>query len=197
MELKVAALNLEQVRRQRNLFMLSFVILLVVTLFLSLKIFSMKENIIMVPGISQEMSVTGGRVSKSYLEESSLLFLSALLDLTPDTVIHKRDIVLKYTSSRSKAEMQAIRDYFALAEDEHKKFNMSTYFTPNKLDINVKTLEVIARGTLSSSFGKKGWESKKTSYLLKFELVAGHLKLKEFFELKEIDNSKKSKEVKR
>jgi hypothetical protein len=116
----------------------------------------MKENIIMVPGISQEMSVTGGRVSKSYLEENTLLFLSALLDLTPDTVIHKRDMVLKYTSSRSKAEMQAIRDYFAQAEDEHKKFNMSTYFTPNKLDINVKTLEVIAKGTLSSSFGKKG-----------------------------------------
>jgi len=141
MELKLAALNLEQVRRQRNLFMLGFVILLAGNLFLSLKIFSMKENIIMVPGISQEMSVTGGRVSKSYLEENTLLFLSALLDLTPDTVIHKRDMVLKYTSSRSKAEMQAIRDYFVQAEDEHKKFNMSTYFTPNKLDINVKTLD--------------------------------------------------------
>jgi hypothetical protein len=40
-------------------------------------------------------------------------------------------------------------------------------------------------------------KAKKTSYLLRFELVAGHLKLKEFFELKEIDDRKKSKEVKR
>jgi type IV conjugative transfer system protein TraE len=193
MELKIAALNLDQIRKQRNLFILGFVILIIGNLFLSLKIFSMEENIVMVPGISQEMSITGGRVSRSYLEENSLLFLSALLDLTPDTVLHKRDMVLKYTSSRSKAEMQAIRDYFVISADEHKKFNMSTYFTPNKLDVNVKTLEVLASGTLSSSFGRKGWESKKTSYLLKFELAAGHLKLKEFFELKEIEDTKKSK----
>lgn len=60
----------------------------------------MEENIVMVPGISQEMSKTGGRVSRSYLEENSLLFLSALLDLTPDTVLHKRDMVLEYMSSQ-------------------------------------------------------------------------------------------------
>lgn len=192
MELKLAALNLDQVRKQRNLFLLVATILLVGNLLLSLKIFSLEEKIIMVPGISQEISVTNGQVSRSYLEESSLLFLSSLLDLTPDTVAHKRDMVLKYTSSRSQQEMQNIKNYFIEAEEEHKKFNMSTYFTPNKLEANVKNLEVVAIGILSSNFGKNGWESKKTSFVLKFEFVAGHLKLREFYELKEIEQQPKS-----
>lgn len=183
MELRLAALNLEKVARQRNLFLIVSGALLIGNLFLSLKIFSLQEKIIMVPGISSEMSITDGKVSRSYLEESSLLFLSALLDLTPDTVAIKRDMVLKYALKSNAEEIQKIRDYFVMAEEEHQKFSMSTYFTPTKLDLNPKSLEVIAQGKLSSSFGRKGYESREASFYLKFELVAGHLRLKEFYEL--------------
>ena len=103
----------------------------------------------MVPGITREMSIIEGKVSNSYLEESSLLFLSTLLDLTPDTVKHKRDIILKYISGTSQKELQEIKDYFSKAETEHIKFTMSTYFTPIKLDLFTKELKVIAEGKLT------------------------------------------------
>ena len=80
-------------------------------------------------------------------------------------------------------ELQEIKDYFSKAETEHIKFTMSTYFTPIKLDLFTKELKVIAEGKLTSSFGKKGYESRDAKYYLGFELVAGHLKLKEFYEI--------------
>ncbi len=190
MELKLAALSLEKVARQRNLFLAVAGILLVANSLLSLKIFSLQEKVVMVPGIGSEMSITDGKVSKSYLEESSLLFLSALLDLTPDTVGLKRDMVLKYISKSSAKEIQKIRDYFGVAEEEHKKFAMSTYFTPTKLDLNPKNLQVVAKGKLSSNFGRKGYESRNANFYLRFELVAGHLRLKEFYELEKEDQKK-------
>lgn len=188
MEINLAVLNLEKVIRQRNLFLVVFCVALLGNLLLIVKIFSMEEKVVMVPGISREMSITNSQVSSSYLEESSLLFLSALLDLTPDTVLHKRDMVLKYALGKNSTELQKLRDYFVRAEEDHKKFAMSTYFTPKNLELNTKNLQVIAHGRLSSSFGKKGYESKETSYYLSFKMVAGHLRLKEFYELKKQDN---------
>lgn len=183
MELKFAALRYEKVTQQRNFFVIGVIILAISNLLLCLKIFLKEEKIIMVPGITREMSIIEGKVSNSYLEESSLLFLSTLLDLTPDTVKHKRDIILKYISGTSQKELQEIKDYFSKAETEHIKFTMSTYFTPIKLDLFTKELKVIAEGKLTSSFGKKGYESRDAKYYLGFELVAGHLKLKEFYEI--------------
>ena len=183
MEIKFAALRYEKVTQQRNFFVVGVIILAISNFLLCLKIFLKEEKIIMVPGITREMSIIEGKVSNSYLEESSLLFLSTLLDLTPDTVKHKRDIILKYISGTSQKELQEIKDYFSKAETEHIKFTMSTYFTPIKLDLFTRELKVIAEGKLTSNFGKKGYESRDAKYYLSFELVAGHLKLKEFYEI--------------
>lgn len=183
MELKFAALRYEKVTQQRNFFIVGVIILVISNLLLCLKIFLKEEKIIMVPGITQEMSIIEGRVSNSYLEECSLLFLSTLLDLTPDTVKYKKDMILKYLSGRSPKELQSIKDYFAKAEAEHIKFTMSTYFTPIKLDLFTKDLKVIAEGKLTSSFGKKGYESRDAKYYLGFDLIGRQLKLKEFYEI--------------
>jgi len=187
MELKVAAINLSRVIRQRNLFLLLAVMVVIANLLLVLTLSMTKERIIMVPGIGQEMSITGSSVSESYLEEAALLFLSGLLDLSPDTVDHKRDLVLKYIAHSDAGYIGRLKEYFALAKEEHDKFNLSTYFTVKNMTIDSKKLEVLASGVLNSSFGMKGFDSKQLSYLLTFELVARHLRLKEFSKV--IDNT--------
>ncbi|GAB4165560.1 MAG: hypothetical protein Tsb006_5040 [Rickettsiaceae bacterium] len=183
MELKIVANNLGRVTRQRNLFLLLVVMVVIANLLLVLTLATTKEKIVMVPGIGQEMSITGNNVSESYLEEVALLFLSGLLDLSPDTVDHKRDLVLKYTAHSGAGHIEKIKEYFALAKEEHEKFKLSTYFTVKNMTIDNKKLEVLASGVLNSSFGMKGFASKHLSYLLKFELVAGHLRLRAFNEV--------------
>jgi len=180
MELKVAAVNLGKVTRQRNLFLCLVVLFGLSNLMLSFKLSTAKERIIMVPGIRAEMSITGNNVSESYLEESALLFLSCLLDLTPDIIEHKRDLVLKYTSHSDSKWITGIKEYFNSAIEQHRKFKLSTYFTPKNMSIDTKNMQVVAHGILNSSFGKEGYDSKQMQYLLEFELVGSHLKLKQF-----------------
>ena len=169
--------------RQRNFFA-GLSGLAVLSAFLAVgKLALVEEKIIMVPGISREMIIEGGKVSQSYLEESAVLYASCLLDLTTDTISAKRDMVLKHASPRSKKNIEALQHYFAVKEEEHKKFGLMTFFAPKKLQVDTKTLQVIIEGRLTSTFGKKGIEEENVKYLMSFDFVGGFLKIKEFSRL--------------
>lgn len=170
--------------RQRNFFAGCLALAIGSCFLLSGKLASTSEKILMVPGISKEMVIDGDKVSQNYLEETALLFISALLDLTPNTIEAKKEIILKYASKRSPESLKSLQDYFAQASNNLKKFQLSTFFSPKKLYVDSKTLEVIAEGLLSSTFGKRGFEERAVKYKLSFDYVAGHLQLKEFNELK-------------
>ncbi len=170
--------------RQRNFFAGCLALAIGSCFLLSGKLASTSEKILMVPGISKEMVIDGDKVSQNYLEETALLFISALLDLTPNTIEAKKEIILKYASKRSSESLKSLQDYFAQASNNLKKFQLSTFFSPKKLYVDSKTLEVIAEGLLSSTFGKRGFEERAVKYKLSFDYVAGHLQLKEFNELK-------------
>ena len=169
--------------RQRNFFA-GLSGLAVLSAFLAVgKLALVEEKIIMVPGISREMIIEGEKVSRSYLEESAVLYASCLLDLTADTISAKRDMVLKHASLRSKKNIEALQQYFAIKEEEHKKFGLMTFFAPKKLQVDTKTLQVIIEGRLTSTFGKKGIEEENVKYLMSFDFVGGLLKIKEFSRL--------------
>lgn len=186
MELKLASVNLQRVLRQRNLFLCATVMLLTSNFLLSIKLYRSEEIITAIPSLSRTVSISESGVSEGYLEESSLLYLSALLDLSPETVEHKRDMILKHTSASNKKYLQNIKEYFANSIEEHKKFGISTYFTPKNLTIDTKNLKVIARGVLTSNFGKRAApEEEVVSYLISFDQVGRIIKLKEFYRVQE------------
>ena len=87
--------------RQRNFFAGCTLLAVISNFLLVAKISSTTERIIMVPGITKDLAVEGSVVSQSYLEETALLFASALLDLTADTIDAKKNIILKHASTRS------------------------------------------------------------------------------------------------
>jgi type IV conjugative transfer system protein TraE len=191
-EIKIKMQN-NAVMRQRNFFAGCLALAVGSSFLLSIKLATMSEKVVMVPGINKEMTVEGVIVSQSYIEETALLFLSALLDLTPNTAAAKRDIILKHASKRSTESLKSLQEYFALAIDEHKKFGLSTFFAPKKLLVDNKKLQVIAIGTLSSTFGKRGFEEKEVQYRLSFDYVGGYLQIKEFVQLKK-NEDKEGKE---
>jgi len=175
--------------RQRNFFAGSLGLCIITVFLLAAKISASDERVIMVPGIAKEMVVEGNKVSSNYLEETSLLFISALLDLTPTTVEAKREMILKHASKRSPESLKSLQNYFAEKIDNHKKFKLSSFFAPKKLHINSKAMQVIVEGVLSSTFGKRGFEERSVKYRLSFDYVGGHLQLKEFVELKPKKNA--------
>ena len=169
--------------RQRNFFAGLSGLAVIANFLLVGKLAVIEEKIIMIPGIAREMIIEGAQVSQSYLEESALLFASCLLDLTADTVPAKRDMILKHASGRSKKNIETLQSYFAVKEEEHKKFGLMTFFAPKKLQVDTKNLQVVVEGTLTSTFGKKGIEQEEVKYLMSFDFVGGLLKIKEFSRL--------------
>lgn len=193
MELKLAAVHLERVLRQRNLFLCVAGMMLVSNFLLSIKLYRSEEIVTAIPGLSRTISISESGVSEGYLEEWSLLYLSALLDLSPETVEHKRNMILKHTSASNKKYLQNIKEYFANSIEEHRKFGITTYFTPKNLTIDTKNLKVTARGVLTSSFGKRAAPKEEVViYLISFDQVGRIIKLKEFYRVKEDKKKQKS-----
>lgn len=180
METSIVSTKVSQVIRQRNLFLTLVLGLALSNLLLALKLVTFDQRIILVPGLQQEMSVSNKQVSSSYLEQMAMVFLSALLDISPHDIQYKKALVLKSTSNSSRAYSKAINDYFAKAEEEYSHFNLATYFTVKNLQINQSDLQVVAHGILTSWFGKSGHEVKEVSYLMSFDYSGGVLRLKEF-----------------
>ena len=172
------------IMRQRNFFAGCTLLAVIANFLLVVKISSTTERIIMVPGITKDLAVEGSVVSQSYLEETALLFVSALLDLTADTISLKKNIILKHASAGSEQSLKSLQSYFADKEDEHKKFGLSTFFAPKQMQVDSKNLQVVIEGVLTSTFGKRGFEQNTLKYLLSFDHVGGHLKLKEFTQVK-------------
>ena len=172
------------IMRQRNFFAGCTLLAVIANFLLVVKISSTTERIIMVPGITKDLAVEGSVVSQSYLEETALLFVSALLDLTADTISLKKNIILKHASAGSEQSLKSLQSYFADKEDEHKKFGLSTFFAPKQMQVDSKNLQVVIEGVLTSTFGKRGFGQNTLKYLLSFDYVGGHLKLKEFTQVK-------------
>jgi len=194
MNLRVAMQGVDRITRQRNLFLVLTVALSITSSALSLKILAQEERIIMVPPLSNDVTISNRKVSSGYLEQMTMVFLNSLLDLSASDVLHKRDMILKYTSNSDPSFSKKINEYFADSLEKYKNFDLVTYFTVKNMEIDEAKGEVIARGILTSRYGKHGFESNPTSYRLSFEFSGGYLRLKEFNRIVEDKDKKDGKD---
>ena len=187
MQLNVMGQNIEVVARQRNIFLVLCSLSLLCLVLVSLKLLSVSEKTILVPGLHQEVWTSDKKVSSSYLEESAAMYLPLLLDLDPTSIDWKRDRVLMHVSTTDTSALENLKDYFAKAKEDYKHFGLSTHFALKKLETDSDSLKVRAHGQLVSRFGNRGFESDPKVYGLSFEWVAGRLLLKEFVSIAKED----------
>lgn len=184
--------NVSIIKKQRNMFLVTSGILLISNMLMSIKVATADQKIVLVPALKSEMMVSKEGVSKSYLEEMSLLFISNLLDLSPSDIEHKRELVLKYSSNSNPKALERLVEYFSKCALDYKRFSLTTYFSVKNLEIDLDKLTVIAHGMLTSYYGKAGHESEKEDYLLEFEWQGGNLRLKSFARI--MDEEKRARD---
>ena len=187
MQLNVMSQNIETVARQRNVFMVFCALSLASLILVSLKLLSVSERTILVPGLQQEAWTTDQNVSSSYLEENAAMYLPLLLDLDTTSIAWKRDRVLAHVATTDLAGLKLLVEYFANAKEQYEHFALSTHFALKKLETDASALTVRAFGQLVSRFGNRGFESEPAIYQLSFEWVSGRLLLKEFVKLSKED----------
>lgn len=192
MNIQIALSSVEKLVKQRNLFLLLTISLAIISSCLSLKLVSQEERIIILPPISSEVMISNKRVSSSYLEQMTLVFLNNLLDLSTADILYKRDMILKYTSHSDAGFVKELTEYFASNASKYKDFDLVTYFTVKNMEIKEQENSVIANGILTSRYGKRGYETKAASYYLSYEYSGGYLRLKEFKQV--VEEEQKNKE---
>lgn len=188
MEKVVALTNLESISRQRNLFLGLTLILAVSLVLVSIRLVTLDEKTILVPGLNQEVWAKEGGVSAGYLEETTLMHLPLLLDLNSEIIDHKAAVIFKYVSQSDPAYMKKVQEYFAEAAKKYRQFSLSTYFAVKNLEVDAKKLAVKANGVLTSRYGEEGFETTKISYLLQYEWTGGKLRLREFEQYRNEDD---------
>jgi hypothetical protein len=124
MNLRVAMQGVDRITMQRNLFLVLTVALSITSSALSLKILAQEERIIMVPPLSNDVTISNRKVSSGYLEQMTMVFLNSLLDLSASDVLHKRDMILKYTSNSDPSFSKKINEYFADSLEKYKNFDL-------------------------------------------------------------------------
>jgi len=190
MQLHVMKQNIETVARQRSVFMVLCVLSLLCLVTVSLKLLSVSEKTILVPGLHQEAWISDRRVSPSYLEENAAMYLPLLLDLDTTSIDWKRDRILAHVTTTEPDSLKQLSDYFARAKEQYEHFALSTHFALKKLETDATGLMVRAHGQLVSRFGNRGFESEPAIYSLSFEWISGRLLLKEFVKIskEELEN---------
>lgn len=176
--------NIEIVARQRNVFMVLYLLSLCGLVLVSIKLLSIAERTILVPGLNQEVWTSDKKVSSSYLEENAVMYLPLLVDLDTTSISWKRDRVLSHVATTDKEALKSLAEYFASAREQYEHFALSTHFALKKLESNCDTLQVIAHGQLISRFGDRGYENEPAIYRLAFKWVGGRLLLAEFVKLR-------------
>lgn len=165
------------IHKQRNFFILLCLSSILINILLSIKITISENKIIVVPGISQQMTIGDSSVSESYITEMASMLLSLLLDLSESDIGFKKEHVFKYVTEGSYLE---ISKYFEEQEAKVRKFKIATYFTPKKFVVNTKQLSVVADGILHTRFGNDGKEDKNVRCELSLKYSGGVLRLSRF-----------------
>lgn len=179
--------GIENIARQRNVFIAMCLTLLLALILVSTRLVLTDNKTILVPGLLEEAWVSESGVSGSYLEQGAAMYLPLLLDLDSQCIRWKRDRVLQFVSHSDSRYLKALSDYFARVKEQYDQFSLSTHFALKKLESDSSNLTVRAYGKLISRFGNRGFEEDEVIYGISFEWVNGRLLLKEFVKLEKED----------
>lgn len=179
--------NIDSIARQRNLFIALLILAVFACSCLSFILLTRSDKTVLVPGLTREVWTSDAGVSKSYLEETTAMFLPLLLDLNADSIDWKKEYLFAHVSQSDPLYMQCLNEYFAATKEKYRKFTLSTHFAVKSFIVDQHNMTVEAHGSLSSRFGERGYTSVPAIYRLKFEWVAGKLLLTEFFKLSNDD----------
>lgn len=180
MEKKIFASNIENVSKQRNLFILLTLALSAALLMVTFRLWQESERVIVVPGLSKAAWIDGKGVSASYIEEMANMYLPYLLDLNSQNIDWRKSKILEHVSRSDSKYLEAINEYFANSKEQYSQFDLTTFFAAKKFKISERDKLVVISGQLISQYGDKGFDVQPARYLMEFDWSGGKLSLKSF-----------------
>lgn len=125
--------------------------------------------------------VSDGAVDSNYINMMSENFVYAMLNVTPKTVSHQHELILKYVSP---SVYSAFRESLLNQEKRIKSKELSSQIEITKIRSNPQTLKSVVTGELSRMVGTRKLKQEQVNYLLAFDYSLGRLSIKAFKPLK-------------
>lgn len=163
----------------------AFVItLLALSLFVSViaffSVIGSERTVVVPPNLSKSFWVDGKRASADYLEQMGGFVSWLILDVSPQSIDWKKDILLDYVSPEQFGALQSRQN---LEADRLKKLNASTYFATQQIAVHEKNQEVEIRGRLKTQVNGLETTNEPKAYAARFAYAGGRIHLESFKEI--------------
>lgn len=170
--------------RQRNFAYLMTLFLMVVTLLLLVRLWSVSEKVIVIPSLSdhqKQYEFDGKKISENYLVDWSSSLLGGLFTANPQNVERKNKAFLEWALSNG-----SLVDDLAKSALKLKKDNISTAFYPESFKVSHDEEVIYVTGHFLSFFGRslEPISSQKTFALGWTRVSGGLLAIKSLEEVK-------------
>ncbi|TXG80681.1 MAG: type IV conjugative transfer system protein TraE [Thermomicrobiales bacterium] len=170
--------------RARNRNQAFVITLLAVSLFVSvigtLSVMGSERTVVVPPNLSKSFWVDGKRASADYLEQMGGFVSWLILDVSPQSIDWKKDILLDYVSPEQFGALQSRQN---LESDRLKKLNASTYFATQQLSVREQSQEVEIRGRLKTQVNGLETTNEPKAYAAQFAYAGGRIHLESFKEI--------------
>jgi len=126
-------------------------------------------------------NVSDGAVDSNYINMMSENFAYSMLNITPKTVSHQHELILKYVSP---GVYSKFRESLLIEEKRIKAKELSSQIEITNIRSNPENLKAVITGELTRSVGTRKLKQEHVNFLLKFDYSLGRLSIKEFRTLK-------------
>jgi conjugal transfer pilus assembly protein TraE len=139
-----------------------------------------ERTIVTPPTINKSFWVTKSQVSQEYLEQMGAFVAWLILDVTPESIDWKKNVLLGYVMPEQSGALKLRQDVEA---ERLKKLNATTFFALKQLRPNEETQSVVLMGRLHTQINGQDTTNDIKSYLAEFAHVGGRVHLKTFKEI--------------
>lgn len=173
--------------KQRNIAVTICILLILTNLLLTILILTSKKEVVIVPNIlDQEMSITNGKMSNTYIEALTRDVINLMLDVSPSNVEYSSKAILKITHPIFYGKLKTALN--SRAKDIINR-KISTYFSGQSIVIDEDKSNVVVIGKLSTFLGKEEVLVEEKRYAISFKYEGYRPLIINFEEVNEKGNS--------
>jgi conjugal transfer pilus assembly protein TraE len=156
----------QKILKQRNFAIIACGILLLTNLALSVAVvFGDKQTILVPNSLSQDTSISNGKMSPAYLEALTRDVVNLMLTATPANVEYNTKSILKITHPKFYGELKTSLNSRATDVVNRK---ISVYFLPQSITPTKDNLGAFVSGKLSTHLGKEEVALEDKTYFVSY-----------------------------
>lgn len=152
----------------------------VIALIIVLNLLGSVRTLVVPPTINRSFWVTRDSASSEYLEQMGSFVAWLILDVTPDSIDWKREMLLGYVEPDQHGELKRRQEVEA---SRLKRINATTSFKPQQLVTSEEKQSVVIRGRLRTMVNGLETADEPKAYSVSFSYSGGRVHLKAFSEV--------------